>query len=254
MATIRVLTFNMQFGQPWNTKVQEPPVNIEGTVEELKKHDVDIIFLQEVEKVEPEKGQIDPPPNFTSIREVLPEYDAFFCYPRADERELPFGYGLAILSKTKLFDTLAIDLPAPELEFSFHGKMTSPTDRLLIGAKTVCDGKDIQLFNTHLQAFFMIGYSSDDHTQQRELVANKIKESLLPTVLCGDFNIAPGESTVKHIESIGYRTSQTEAITWKRMPYTLDHIFYNEKLELISSTVSNTIASDHRILIAELEL
>lgn len=254
MATIRVLSFNIQFGQPWDTKVQVPPVNIESTIEEIKKHDADYILLQEVEKVETEKGQLNPPPNFSRIKEALPEHDSYFRYPRADERELPFGYGLAIFSKTKLVDTVSIDLPAPDIEFSFHGKMTSPTDRLYIGAKTSCDGKEIQLFNTHLQAYFMIGYSSDDYPKQREIVANLLKNSALPTVICGDFNNAPGESTVKHIESVGYRTSQNESVTWRRMPYTPDHIFYNEKIKLISSTVSSTIASDHRAVIAEFEI
>lgn len=250
MATIKVLTFNMQFGQPWDTKVQDPPVNIEGVIKELKRHDVDIILLQEVEKVEREKGQINPPPNLTRIKESLPEFDSYFSYPRADERELPFGFGLAILSKTELVETVSIDLPAPAIKFSFHGKMTSPTDRLIIGAKTSCFGKDIQLFNTHLQAYFMIGYSADDYPQQREIVTNLLKGSKIPTVIGGDFNIATGESTVKQIESLGYRTSQNEATTWKRMSYTTDHIFYNEKIKLISSTVSNTKASDHNVLIA----
>jgi endonuclease/exonuclease/phosphatase (EEP) superfamily protein YafD len=100
----------------------------------------------------------------------------------------------------------------------------------------------------------MIGYSADDHPQQREIVTNQLKGSKTPTVIGGDFNIAPGESTVKQIESLGYRTSQNEATTWKRMSYTTDHIFYNEKIKLISITVSNTNASDHNVLIAELEL
>ena len=121
MATIKVLTFNIQFGQPWITKIQAPPVNIEGAIEELKRHEVDFILLQEVEKVELEKGQINPPPNFTRIKDSLPEFDAYFNYPRANDHELPFGFGLAILSKTELFGTVSIDLPAPDIKFSFHG-------------------------------------------------------------------------------------------------------------------------------------
>lgn len=254
MATIKVLTFNMQFGQPWDTKGQDPPVDIGGTIKELKKHDVDFILLQEVEKIEQEKGQINPPPNFTRIKEALPEFDSYFCYPRANKHELPFGFGLAILSKTELVETISIPLPAPDIKFSFHGKATSPTDRLIIGTKTSCFGKDIQLYNTHLQAYFMIGYSSEDYPLQREIVINQLKDSKLPTVIGGDFNIAPGESTVKQIESLGFRTSQNETTTWKRMSYITDHIFFNEKIKLISSTVINTKTSDHNVLIAELEL
>ena len=59
---------------------------------------------------------------------------------------------------------------------------------------------------------------------------------------------------MERIESLGYHTSQDEAITWKRMSYITDHIFYNEKIKLVSSNVSITKASDHNVLIAELEI
>ena len=51
------------------------------------------------------------------LRKALPQYDGFFSYPKYSEWELPFGFGLAILSKTPIFDTEAIDLPAPHVEF-----------------------------------------------------------------------------------------------------------------------------------------
>ena len=43
--------------------------------------------------------QIEPPPNYTKIKQALTQYDSWFSYPKADPRELPFGIGLAIFSE-----------------------------------------------------------------------------------------------------------------------------------------------------------
>src|SRR5690606_10831390 len=137
----------------------------------------DVMLLQEVERVTPGLGQVDPPPNFTRLREALDGYDGCFAYPPADPRELPFGYGLAIFSKTPLHDITIRPLPAPDLEFDFKGERTQPTQRVLIGARTRIGGRVVQLLNTHLQAFFIINETSDEHRGQRRLVAGLLRDS-----------------------------------------------------------------------------
>ncbi len=255
MASLKALSLNMQWGQTWDEEQPDnAPVRLDMTIEEILKHDVDIVMLQEVEKVEPGSGQIQPPPNYSRIREELTQYDSFFSYPASDRRELPFGYGLAIFSKTPLTDTRSINLPAPSISFEFDGQETNPTDRLLIGAKTKIKGKDLQIFNTHLQAFFIIDHSSDDHPGQRNVIVEQLKASACSTILGGDFNSAPGENTIAQIESAGFKTAQKEIITWRRMPYILDHIFYNHGLKLKSVEVCQTMASDHHPLKAVFEL
>ena len=108
----------------------------------------------------PVESRSSPPPNYTRIREALPDYDGWFSYPKADPRELPFGIGLAILSRTPLIEKARIDVPSPAIEFEFMGRKTTPTDRLMIGAKTVVEGREVQFYNVHLLAFFMLGSSS----------------------------------------------------------------------------------------------
>jgi len=47
----RVLQFNMQFGMGWNTADPDSaPIDIEATIAEIRKHDPDIVLLQEVER------------------------------------------------------------------------------------------------------------------------------------------------------------------------------------------------------------
>ena len=254
MSTFRVLQFNMQFGQVWDdTYPDRAPIRLDETLKEIRRHKADIILLQEVEQAQPGGVQLQPPPNFTRLRGALAGYDSWFSYPKADPRELPFGVGLAIFSRTPLRDSMRLDLPSPPIEFEFFGKRTTPTDRVLIGAKTTVLGRDLQLFNTHLLAFFMLGSSSTQNPFQRNLVADQLAASHGPTLLTGDFNVSKHHTLVAQFGECGYATVQQSEITWRRRPFVLDHIFYNTQLRCVAHRVTPTPASDHHTLVADFE-
>ena len=171
MSTFKVMQFNMQFGQIWDeAEGDQAPIDLDLTIAEILSRNADIVILQEVEHAQPGGVQIEPPPHYTRLKAALKGYHGYFSYPKADPRELPFGIGLAIFSKTPLRDTFRYDLPSPPIEFEFDGKKRTPTDRLLIGAKTTMNGHELQLFNTHLLAYFMLNSSSEHHLEQRQLV------------------------------------------------------------------------------------
>jgi len=237
MSTFRVVQFNMQFGQVWDdTYPDRAPIR-----------------LQEVEQALPGGVQFQPPPNYTRLRAELAGYDSWFSYPKADPRELPFGLGLAIFSRTPLRDTMRLDLPSPPIEFEFFGKKTTPTDRLLIGAKTTVLGRELQVFNTHLLAFFMLGSSSTLNPFQRNLVADQLAASRGPTILTGDFNVSKHHTLVTQFARCGYTTVQESQITWRRRPFVLDHIFHNAQVRCVAHRVVPTPASDHHVLVADFE-
>jgi endonuclease/exonuclease/phosphatase family metal-dependent hydrolase len=250
----RILQFNMQYGQGWDdSHPDEVPVNLDATVAELLLHKADVIILQEVEHANPGGAQIEPPPNFSYLKEKLTQYDSFFAYPKADPRELPFGIGLAIFSRAKLRNLSKINIPSPPIEFEFKGKRTTPTDRLLISATTEVEGRDIQVFNVHLLAFFMLGSSSTMFPWQRNMVAERLSASSLPSVLGGDFNVSEHSSLVSQFASHGFRTVQDKVVTWRRRPFVLDHIFHSTALKCVSHAVVPTMASDHHALVADFE-
>ena len=252
MGTFKVLQFNMQFGQGWDDAYPDrAPIDLERTLSEIRSHDADIILLQEVEQALPAGKQASPPPNYTRLRAALPGYDGFFAYPRSDPRELPFGIGLAIFSRTPLRDTLKVDLPSPPVEFEFLGETKTPTDRLLIGARTTLGGRELSVFNTHLLAFFMLKSSSEEHMEQRRLVVEQLRASRGPTLLGGDFNVSKADSLVRQFAAAGYDTAQNQEITWRRRPYVLDHIFFSRQLRRVGYAVKPTLASDHHALLAE---
>jgi endonuclease/exonuclease/phosphatase family metal-dependent hydrolase len=248
------MQFNMQFGQVWDeTKADRAPIDLDLTIAEILSRDADIVILQEVEHAQPGGVQIDPPPNYTRLKAALKGYHSYFSYPKADPRELPFGIGLAIFSKTPLSDTFRLDLPSPPIEFEFEGKKKTPTDRLIIGAKTNVRGQELHLFNTHLLAYFMLNSSSEQHLEQRQLVVEQLKRARGPALIAGDFNVSNRDSLVNQFSAAGYKTVQMNEITWRHRPYVLDHIFYNKHLNPVHYTVKPTQASDHHILIAEFE-
>jgi endonuclease/exonuclease/phosphatase family metal-dependent hydrolase len=239
MSSFRVLQFNMQFGQVWDdTYPDRAPINLDATLAEIRRHNADIIHLQEVEQALPGGVQLHPPPNYSRLKAALDGYDSWFSYPKADPRELPFGVGLAIFSRSTLREPMRLDLPSPPIEFDFFGKKTTPTDRVMIGAKTTVLGRELQLFNVHLLAFFMLGSSSTLNPFQRQMVADQLAAAKGPTILTGDFNVS--------------RHQQTE-ITWRRRPYVLDHVFHNAALRCVRHQVVPTPASDHHALVADFE-
>ncbi|MDX2079560.1 MAG: endonuclease/exonuclease/phosphatase family protein [Terrimicrobiaceae bacterium] len=247
-----VLTLNMQNGQPWNDSDPDAcEIDLEKTVTFLLEQDADVVFLQEVEQGFDGGEQVEPPPNYSRLREALKGYDSVFGYPPKNACEIPFGLGLAIFSKSKLRDVGRIELPAADVGFEFAGKPRKPSERLLLGASTVIDGRSLRLLNTHLQAYFMIGTTSDEHRAQRDCVEAELRAQSGPALLAGDFNCPPGEGLVAQFEAAGFRPVQTAEVTWRRKPFVLDHIFFNGALRLEAQRVISTDASDHHAVRAE---
>ena len=255
MSTFRVLQFNMQFGQGWSE--EEPhhgKIDLDATIEEIRRHAADFICLQEVERARPNGEQVNPPPNYTRLCAALDMRHGWFAYPKPDPRELPFGVGLAILSRTPLRDQTRVELPSPPIPFEFEGNNTTPTDRLLISAKATIHGRDVQLLNTHLLAFFMLGTSSKEHPLQREMVAREIGTLRGPAVLTGDFNVRNHADLITQFAAQGFRTAEDLAVTWRRQPFVLDHIFHSNSLRLLNHEVVPTMTSDHHVVLADFEI
>jgi endonuclease/exonuclease/phosphatase family metal-dependent hydrolase len=253
-ARFKVLQFNMQFGQVWREEDPDnAPIDLAATVAEIRRHDADIILLQEVERAQPGGTQPPIPPNYSRLRQELAGYDSYFAFPKEDPRELPFGIGLAIFSRTAITERRRLDLPSPPVEFDFFGEKKTPTDRLLIGVKTTIGGRDLCVYNTHLLALFMLRSSSEAHPEQRQLVVNEVSRCGGPTLIGGDFNVSRHESLVRQFADAGFGTVQSTEITWRRRPYVLDHIFHNSALRALAHRVCPTPASDHHALLAEFE-
>ena len=245
----------MQFGQVWDDKdPNNAPIRLEDAIAEIARHDADNIHPQEVDHARPvgDAASAQSADNYTRLQAALPGYHSHFAYPKPDPRELPFGIGLAIFSKTPLRDAFAEDLPSPPVEFDFYGEKKTPTDRLLIGAKTTVAGRELALLNTHLLAFFMLKTDSRAHPGQRLRIAEHLRTAAgAPMILTGDFNVRDHVGLASQFAAEGFSTVQATEITWRRMPYVLDHIFHNAPLRCVRHEVVPTMASDHHAVVAD---
>ncbi|MEX1117315.1 MAG: endonuclease/exonuclease/phosphatase family protein [Terrimicrobiaceae bacterium] len=240
------LTLNIQNGEPWTgDEASTPPVDIAGTCRFLASHPVDFLFLQEVEQGYDGGHQVHPAPNYQRLKAALPDYESVFSYPLPNRDEIPFGLGLAIFSRWPLRGFWKEDLPVPDITFEFGSRKRKPSSRLLMGVEASLPEGKIALLNTHLQAFFMVDSRSDSHPAPRNQVEQALRRMTLPSLLAGDFNCAPGETLIEQFAGAGFLPAQTTEITWRRRPYTLDHIFFNSPIELLSSEVIPTLVSDH---------
>jgi endonuclease/exonuclease/phosphatase (EEP) superfamily protein YafD len=249
------MQFNMQFGQKWDeTNPDGAPIDLKGSLAEIRRHKADIILLQEVEHASAEGTKSQLAPNYALLSEALAgEYHGILAMPRPDPRELPFGIGLAIFSRQPLEQVMRVDLPSPPVHFDFFGKDMTPTDRVLLGAVTQAGGIPLHVFTTHLLAFFMLKSSSSEHPEQRRIVADLMKQTEGAALIGGDFNVSRHRELVEQMTEAGCTTVQTDQITWRRRPYVLDHIFFNNKLRCVGHSVVPTMASDHHILLANFE-
>lgn len=255
MASLRVLTLNMQNGQVWNP--QDPdgaPQDLDQTIAFLSEMDAQVIFLQELELPPADGTGPRAHPNLDRLREALPGYQSCFVYPATKRAHLPFGIGLAIFTRLAQSKDFHVILPPADISFPFRGQTWLPSERSILGTHITFEGKEITLLNTHLQAYFMIESSSNDHPAQRlalETLARGIKG---PLILGGDFNCTDKESTIEGLEACGLKTVQKDLPTWKRMPLVLDHIFYSGHFEKRLGQVVSTVVSDHDAVLAELAL
>lgn len=112
-----------------------------------------------------------------------------------------------------MWDSFRESIPSPPVEFDFFGETKTPTDRLLVGAKTTIDGRDISILTTHLLAFFMLKSSSEEHGRQRAQVGEHLRRAELPTLLTGDFNVSQSSSLIDEYGAFGFKTAQTEEVT-----------------------------------------
>lgn len=253
--TFRLLTLNIQNGQPWDPlDPDRPGEDIESVAKFLLSQKADILCLQEVERGYDGGVQVEPPPNFTELKGLLQGYYGVFGYPIKNKCEIPFGLGLAIFSRSPLEDFERIDLPAAAIEFEFAGKKRCASSRLLIGARTKIGGAEVRILNTHLQAFFMVGSTSDEHRGQRDIVESRLLRENGPAILAGDMNSAPEEGLVAQFEATGFSAVQKSVPTWKRRPYVVDHIFHNAPLRLLEQKVVATDVSDHDAVVADFEI
>lgn len=237
LASVKVLTYNIHHGNP---PAKPGVIDIDAIARVIRAENPDLVALQEVDVNTERSG---PSHQAAEIAESLGMYHFF---GKAIDYQ-GGAYGVAILSKYRLYDTTVHRLP---LE-------TGGESRIMATATLkLPDSIAIRFASTHLDA------QSDPANriaQVNRIVAIAEDESL-PFIIGGDFNAEPGSDEIDMLDAHFDRTCRLCAPTIPATNPTraIDFIGYHHpenKLEVATHTVvDERNASDHRPVTALIDL
>lgn len=235
--TITVMSYNIKYGSPLGSNIP----NLEAIANAIKKSKADIVFLQEIDKNTTRSKSKD------QLAILSKETDLPYYY-YAGAIEYQGGQsGNGILSRYSLSDAKTFNLPRIELENQYVSY------RNLITAQITVNDTKITIANTHLAL-----------TQEnRDLGVPEIIKILSsmnhPTILGGDFNAIPTNSTIRTLNESGFsKTCKTNcnSIPTINPNRELDYIMYrpDARFKVLSHKVINDFSSDHLPIVSTIKI
>ncbi len=234
--TLKVMTYNVRHCNPPSKK---GVIEVESIAKVINDAKPDLVSLQEIDKFTNRSGvELD---QAKELGRLTGMYSYFVKAIDWDGGE----YGIAILSRFKILDSMHLTLPMAD---GIAGEA-----RAVAIVKFRIKKKDILFASTHL----------DIVKKHRELQASTIVDyfsnSKIPVILAGDFNDMPGSETLKmfgnHFQITCALPSCGKTFPQDNPTRTIDYMMY--KPESLFKTLNHQIipdeyASDHRPVIATL--
>jgi endonuclease/exonuclease/phosphatase family metal-dependent hydrolase len=233
---LKVLSWNI-----WQGKY------LDKVKEILKEQDCDILALQEI---------VESPDRENIAKSIANDLGYEYVYHRAftdDRHGKSYDLGNAILSKFPIKSSEHITLSR---EDDYKGdSLTEP--RRACKAQLKIKGKSLTILSVHL------GYSrGEELTEVRKKQLESLTTVLKPTnfILMGDFNSVPESPITKKLNSMLVNTdksskfTKTDYSTPGNPQFRIDYIYTSPDIKALSSEIIQTDASDHKPLIATLEV
>jgi endonuclease/exonuclease/phosphatase family metal-dependent hydrolase len=237
----------------WNVWFQESADNILAF---LKGVDADIVCLQELTQ------NSGPNPNRDMPQEIgLLGYDQFYV-ATVDKPELPIGrMGNGIFSKHPIRSSRKVwvrDEP-PE------GSETLNESRAYLECGIEAGGKLLTVGTAHLS--FTPGFSNNpEKDAESDVFIKAISQNSSNFIFTGDFNALPGSPLIGALDkSFKHAGPAYKESTWTTKPFDwggfkadklawrLDYAYTTPDIEVISSQILKTDASDHLPILAKIK-
>ncbi|MBI5426761.1 MAG: endonuclease/exonuclease/phosphatase family protein [Nitrospinae bacterium] len=243
---LRIMTYNVHLCRGMDGKLS--PARIAKVIAH---YDPDIVALQELDKGRPRTGEVDQA--HVIARDLEME---FHFHPAIQVEEE--AYGDAILSRYPMRLVYSGRLPGLP---GRAGAKREPRGALWV-AVTV-DGREIQIFNTHL------GLKRSERSVQVDALLGPqwagSPECRGPIAVCGDFNALPRSAVCKRFRGrfldaqTVLRDHRPQRTFFGRYPMgRIDHVFVSPNISIhgieVPRTALTQIASDHLPLIVEIGL
>lgn len=238
-ATLRVMSYNVHHCSPPS---RPGVIDLAAIVRTIQAQRPDVVMLQEIDVHTGRSGSTSH-----QARELASQLQMHAYFGKAIPHD-GGAYGVALLSRYPLRDTLVHRLPTQE--------GTNGEPRILaVATITLPTGQQIRLGCTHLDAQRA---EVNRQLQAAEIVHLAANETL-PFVVGGDFNAEAGSPVIQQIDTHFKRTCQPCAPTIPVVTPTkaIDFVTFApaSRFRVLSHrVVAETYASDHRPVLTELTL
>lgn len=237
--TLRVMSYNVHHCSPPS---RPGVIDLAAIVRTIEAQKPDVVMLQEIDVHTGRSG-----PASHQARELASQLQMHAYFGRAIPHD-GGAYGVALLSRYPLRDTLVHRLPTQE--------GTNGEPRILaVATITLPSGQQVRLGCTHLDAQRA---EVNRQLQATEIVRLAAQETL-PFIVGGDFNAEVGSPVVQQLDTHFKRTCQPCAPTIPVVTPTkaIDFVTFAPagRFRVLShQVVAETYASDHRPVVTELGL
>lgn len=214
--------------------------NMELIARDILSRQLDIVGLQEVDRVAWRTGYADMP-QLLSEYTGYPYYYYSKCVSLHGRPNANGEYGDCVLSK--------YPIQSAEHTILEHGRREA---RSLSCVQVDVNGTMINFHNTHLE------HGRKDQNQELRLIQLAQIADLLRDesccILTGDFNCSPEDQYGALSFLTGVCKTTGEPFTHPRSASTIDNILFSGDIQLVSADVLYSGASDHSLLYAEFKI
>lgn len=242
---LRVLSYNIRIGRGMDNVA-----DLKRTAEVIRRLNPDLVALQEVDMKTNRSSGVDQAAELGKLTGM----QAFFC----KALDLPGGqYGEAVLSRLPVEDTTCYPLPNSK---DRESRSALEVRVRLSGEGTGTDGprcRTICFIGTHLDH---LKDPTDRIRQTAALAHLATPGDAVPVILAGDFNDQPGTAALVSLGGNWLDTTMADprpTFPSDKPDIRIDYVFARpvNRWRLISaSVIEEPIASDHRPVLAVLEL
>ena len=236
--TLKVLSYNVHACSPPSKK---GVVDVEAIAKVINDAKPDLVALQEIDRFTKRSGvDLDQAVELGRLTGMHSYFVKAINWSGGE-------YGIAVLSKFKILDTISFHLPMAE---GIAGEA-----RAVAIIKVKIKSKEILFASTHLDIV------KEHRELQTAAITDYFEAQKLPVILAGDFNDIPGSKTITTMQN-NFQVTCAELSCEKTFPQinpnrTIDYIMYQpaNKFKTINhQVISEEYASDHRPIAAIIEL
>ncbi len=218
----------------------------------------DFVCMQEVNDLKGGSGY----KFFSTLDEIKQEagFDHVFMSPTYASQYMnrTMEYGNAMLSRLPFVKTETL-FTRGEYMTGFDVEERDGNIRNLQVAAVEIGSKRLNLLNHHGHWIYGTKAGDDETLRQMALIAEAVRGLEGPVIMCGDFNLAPGSTSIGLINEQltnlsakhGLKRTYTELSVVDEV---CDYIFVNDHIKVHNFKESGKLVSDHKALILEFDL